>query len=277
MKSPSDLLDRAARELAAAARNPDAGAIHDVRVAIRRLLQCLDVCGPLLPARATRKIARKVHKVLRAAGEVRDFDIAIKLLKNSGMRGAGGLARELRSDRRGAAAEFRRALHKLDNGAALKGWRLERPKNDVPRQALEYAGTILPQLAAEFFDAGEAAANPAAGYGKLHKFRVQGKKFRYTMELFASDYGPALAPRLHALRNVQKRLGDINDSITTAKLLEKYRKSHRAIAGDVVEYLERLAVKNTAAFRRYWRKTLGAREKDAWVRYFSGLTARRVA
>ncbi len=265
--------------MAAAAKDPNDDAIHDVRVAIRRLRQCLAVFRPLLPCRSTRGIDRKVHKTLRAAGRVRNFDIAIKLVKRSEPRGAAGLIHELRRDRRDAAAKFRRALKRLDDGRAAEGWRLRLLAEQAAAspEPLEYARTVLPELAGDFFDAGDAAANPGAGYRKLHKFRIQGKKLRYTLELFASDYGASLLPRMRTLRNVQTRLGDINDYVTTAGLLKNYRKGHRATVDSVIERVERLAAKGTAAFRRNWPQTLGARRKNDWVRYLGGVAGKQVA
>ena len=70
-------------ELNKAAKHPDADAMHDIRVAIRRLRQCLDVFAPLWGSRTSKSISKRVRGLLKAAGEVRNLDIAIDLLKKA--------------------------------------------------------------------------------------------------------------------------------------------------------------------------------------------------
>src|SRR5437867_3575107 len=61
----------------------DADAVHDLRVAIRRLLQTIATLRAWLVAPRVRTIRRQLKNLLMAAGDVRDCDIAIALLSKS--------------------------------------------------------------------------------------------------------------------------------------------------------------------------------------------------
>ena len=63
-----------------AAKHPDEEAIHDLRVSIRRLSRCLRLFSPLYPGSSWKKVRNRLKVLMEAAGEVRDRDIAAKLL-----------------------------------------------------------------------------------------------------------------------------------------------------------------------------------------------------
>jgi CHAD domain-containing protein len=267
LATASDLLDRLANEMRKAATNPDSDAVHDVRVAIRRTRECLKVFAPAFPSSAARTIDKKLSKVLEAAGELRNLDIAMELLKDSGLPKSRELIREIRKDRLSRAADFSEMLEKLD---VLEKWKskLAGKEKDFPSPA-DVAQETLPALAAGFFEAGQSAADPAADPKTLHKFRIRSKKFRYALELFAPQYGPTLETRMEVLRNIQTRLGHINDCFATQDLLDGYRKGHKPLVGQAKEKLERKALTQIRAFRAYWKKTMDQAQKDTWIQYLS--------
>ena len=75
------LLDSAVFEMHTAGRLKDSDSIHRMRVSIRRLQQAMRIFGQYLPERGTKRIKRDLREVMKAAGEVRNRDIALKLLK----------------------------------------------------------------------------------------------------------------------------------------------------------------------------------------------------
>jgi CHAD domain-containing protein len=77
------LLDDAVFEMHSAARLKDPESIHKMRVAIRRLQQGLRVFGQYIPDKASKRIKRELRDVMKIAGEVRNRDIALKLLKKN--------------------------------------------------------------------------------------------------------------------------------------------------------------------------------------------------
>ena len=60
-----------------------AEAIHNLRVGIRRLSECLREFGDFFPPRRAKKVRSHLKEVMNLAGEVRNRDIAIALLKKA--------------------------------------------------------------------------------------------------------------------------------------------------------------------------------------------------
>jgi CHAD domain-containing protein len=138
-----------------------------------------------------------------------------------------------------------------------------RPFWDSTKRAEENASQKLPPFAQAYFRAGRAlfAAKPTAG--ALHKFRLETKRFRYTLELFQPCYGPGLEERLKLLRNIQDLLGEINDCATTQKLL-----GSQPIG--VSKFLERRMALKTRALRMCWQQAFdGAGQEKRWTNYLA--------
>jgi CHAD domain-containing protein len=95
----------------------------------------------------------------------------------------------------------------------------------------EMAARMLPRMAKEFFDRGTRAASPSGSTDEFHRFRLAAEKFRYTLELFAPVYGPALGDGLEQIRTVQALLGGINDCATVRKMLSQFKGIEKADAG----------------------------------------------
>lgn len=75
-------------------------AVHDLRVGIRRLNQCLQLFRRSFPRGEVRKIRRELKKVMDMAGEVRDLDITIELCKKAKVRADPTLAHDRRRARK---------------------------------------------------------------------------------------------------------------------------------------------------------------------------------
>ena len=88
----------------------DPDAIHDVRVAIRRLRQCLRVFSKFYPDNSWKKIRRELAGVMQSCGRVRDHDIAIGLLTESGLPVDSKLVLRLQEKRRTADRGLRHDL-----------------------------------------------------------------------------------------------------------------------------------------------------------------------
>lgn len=127
---------------------------------------------------------------------------------------------------------------------------------DGSKSAEENASRKLPPLARAYFRAGRVlfAAEPSPE--SLHKFRLESKRFRYTLELFQPCYGPGLEKRLKMLRDMQDLLGEINDCATTQKLVGR----QPAIS----KFLERRTALKKRALRNYWFQVFAAADQEGW-------------
>jgi CHAD domain-containing protein len=110
------LLARLKEQIQRASDNGDPDSIHDLRVAIRRFTQCLRIFKQFLPARETRKIRKRLKRIMDLAAEVRDRDVALELLAAAGPAGDPGMAAGLQRGREQAQlallAEIRRVHRK---------------------------------------------------------------------------------------------------------------------------------------------------------------------
>jgi CHAD domain-containing protein len=79
----------------------------------------------------------------------------------------------------------------------------------------------LPRLADKYLAQGRRALAKGHNWKEVHEFRLATKRLRYTFELFADTYGSALDKPIEQLKHVQTALGDANDCLITAGLIEK--------------------------------------------------------
>jgi CHAD domain-containing protein len=119
------LLGGLASQVNRTARSGDAEAIHDLRVAIRRLNRCLRVFAQFYPARSWKPMRRRLSGLMDACGSVRDRDIAIALLEKAGVPAASPLVRQLDRERRAADEEMRRELRRWKARGFWRQWRAQ--------------------------------------------------------------------------------------------------------------------------------------------------------
>ena len=97
-----------------AAHTADADAIHDLRVAIRRLSRCLRVFAQFYPGGSWKQLRRRLADLMDVCGGVRDRDIAIGLLRQAGVAANSPLVRRLGAERRAAGRELQLELQALE-------------------------------------------------------------------------------------------------------------------------------------------------------------------
>jgi CHAD domain-containing protein len=85
---------------------------------------------------------------------------------------------------------------------------------------IENANTVLPKLAEKYFKAGRKAADGKRSPKELHEFRIETKRFRYTLELVCPVYGTRLEKELEPLRGLQSVLGKLHDYHIMAQMLD---------------------------------------------------------
>jgi CHAD domain-containing protein len=79
-----DLVDTMTAALNAAAAHPHPDAVHDMRVSIRRFQQGSRVFRQFLPEKRLKRIRSQVKEVMEHAGELRNHDIALMLVRRHG-------------------------------------------------------------------------------------------------------------------------------------------------------------------------------------------------
>ena len=118
------LLLRLVSEMNRTACAGDAEAIHDLRVAIRRLSRCLRVFAQFYPGHSWKPIRRRLADLMDACGSVRDRDIAIGLLEQAGVPADSPLVPQLAAQRRTADRKLRRELWRWKERNFARRWQV---------------------------------------------------------------------------------------------------------------------------------------------------------
>lgn len=108
----------------AVARDDDVDAVHDMRVASRRLRTAMQTFRPCFPRKSYKEHYQRITGLADALGRVRDRDVQIaelqadiEQLPEDQRSGVAALMETLRAERNGARADLRSLLKDLDASA----------------------------------------------------------------------------------------------------------------------------------------------------------------
>jgi CHAD domain-containing protein len=220
--NPSELIIR--QRLAALSRTlpgalrGDVHAVHQARVATRRIREAL----PLVARGRTGKSLKKsVRKLTRVLGPVRELDVALMNLdqiRNSGEVSEAALARLhqlIAEERQRLGAEMVRLISHYNlpkfqkKAVAAASYGAEASPTRDPRRIAAAFGR-----AARRAEGLRAAIDNAAGIylpDRLHQVRIAVKKLRYALEIAQDLSGSRATARIRTLKRVQDLLGRMHD------------------------------------------------------------------
>ena len=116
------LLGKLAFQVRHAAKHPNEEAIHDLRVSIRRLSECLREFRAFFPRNHSKKILKQLGKVMDLAAEMRNRDVAIELIGKGGAAESAVLA-NVRREREEAKRKLTSALVRWRRRDFSSKWR----------------------------------------------------------------------------------------------------------------------------------------------------------
>jgi CHAD domain-containing protein len=193
--------------------------IHQARVASRRLREVLPVVGIAAGHRRLQRAVRRVRRVTRALGPVRELDVTLQLLGDLA-DSPSVPAQAVRFARRAVGTErYRRRATMLEG---LDARAVERTREAVEAVLTKVRntpddGAWLATLAARALTRAEALADTIGDVGllfdpaRLHVVRIAAKKLRYTLELTAEARLAATARLVTTLKESQEQLGRLHD------------------------------------------------------------------
>lgn len=207
---------RAALRRVAAGKGDDA--LHDLRVALRRLRGCLRAYWPTFAPTVRKKHRRRLTALARATGESRDAAVLLALVQRyRGEASEQERERWLRSlQSRGDAAiedrigeQLTRVLDRIERGLAWYPAPLPGPDGSVPDPFGRSAAAQV-RAAASLLAARLAATAGVEQASELHRARIAGKRLRYLLEPLAQEID-GVAPIVARLKALQDVLGDLHD------------------------------------------------------------------
>lgn len=210
-------------------RQADEAAVHDLRVAIRRLLAVLQLAKAAAPEAKVKKLRHHLRRRLKAVSRLRDLHVQLGLLAAERRRASG--LREFRAELEGEAARlaerqtrsFRRLRLRRQHRRCARVQRTIVTCTAPPRRARAAAARLQTAFlhAAARVAARRAAVAPAQP-DTLHRLRVALKRQRYMAEAL-TRLGLVTDARLPvALREMQRRLGRIQDLDVLLRRVEEF-------------------------------------------------------
>ena len=268
---------------AAPARGGDAGAVHAMRIALRKLRVALSVFGATVGPRRGQALERESRWLSDVLGQARDIDVALESFgreRRGAARGtvrAGGLPtlRRMRRDRYARvgralrSARFARLLGALRDSARHVARRL--PSATKPRERRRAAQFVADELGRRRRKFVKAAARLAKlGAKDRHHLRIRGRKLRYAMEFLAAAFpGKRRRKRrqraVESLQRLQNALGALQD-LSRRLELTQVRRRGPGRAKDVAP--QRISSAQHARARRHLGAALLAIDEFAAIRPF---------
>lgn len=230
-----------------ALRSWDPDAIHQARVATRRLKAAIDLLQPLLSDEPRLEFARSLRKLRRTLGPLRDADVMLDHLESlrvpEGLAaGAAWVTRRMREHKADLRREAARKLTPRKALARLESWvDLEQEVRESHAAAPPLLARVAPVQVRDFAARADRVATrekataapqaPADDHEgeNVHELRVAGKLLRYTLEL-AEPLGYNV-PRSIAkdFKKLQDALGLWHDfAVLTDKMLSLAIETHLA-------------------------------------------------
>jgi CHAD domain-containing protein len=225
-----DLAARQSQELlkhVPGVRNGDPDAIHDARVATRRIRAVLGVLGDDHNAQHA-ELTKEMRSLGRALGAARDLDVVVELFKKTIWQ-VPDAARAVVALRQAAVHEraiARRELIKTIEGSPLADFAPSafRRSRMWRSRASASIGTNLRQRMHEQSTMLAEAVEHASGVyfpNRAHQVRIHTKRLRYLVELVSATRRPRDDRELAVLKRVQSVLGNLHDQELVMQRLEQ--------------------------------------------------------
>jgi CHAD domain-containing protein len=241
-------------ELRKVRRNPaDADAIHDARVAARRLLAAGELWAA--PAADWANIRDRLPRVIRRLGRVRNLDIAIDLLKKGSPEDEGArkeLSRQLRKDRKEKRTEMTAWLTERKVDRIREGMKKvvrevrEKPVLDAP-----HPSDLAPHFARVMSLFTGRPWAPTAE--EAHAIRREVRRLRYAHETLEWAYEAEDFRRVvKALQKIQELAGNWQDRCVIEKLATKAIRRGK-ISLPLTGFLSRIQTESRSLSERFVR------------------------
>lgn len=258
-----------------------ADAVHDMRVATRRLRAALRLLEetPAFPRKRTRKLRRRLRPLARALGEVRDADVLLTDLsayadaRPEAAGSLGALQERLAEQRRSAQT---RLLRLLDASATTRtlahletafretegGTEAETDGERALLRVRQAAGSLLWARYEDILRFEDRLLPPATPTPQdWHELRIACKYLRYAVELLAPALGKRGKRLEQTLRRAQDTLGNFHDTVAALERITAL--SHGTRSTSIApEYTAELIARRDALAReapQIWHELTGKR------------------
>ncbi len=255
-------------------------ALHQMRVASRRLRNSLWVLQKIFPRENFKRWIQGIRKVAKVSGQARDIDVQIVFLngfcrriKNPRHRaGLKMLAGFLRERRKRIQPRIIQALDDLQRSKIFddinssqklifssgKKKQKKRLWDLTQKKIVQRLGGLL---------AFEQYVYSPQKVKKLHETRIAAKHLRYTLEGFALLYGPAIQSFIDSARDIQRILGELHDYDVWIQTLPRFMaRQHRDQnhKDALIELREHCQRERAQAYKKFVKLWESQRSQRTW-------------
>jgi CHAD domain-containing protein len=278
-------------------KGDDADAIHDMRVASRRLQQVLDLLYPKPRPQEFRRLRRQIRRCRQDLGDVRNCDVLLEIVgrslgrKRSARREAWTAVQHFLLMRRSEI--FLRTIRKIGKinlsvfYVNLREFlHHDKAHNHSAEQHTHPAGGAHPDFIKDLTSALEstwgrfegqiAHSHREARPEIIHGARIATKRLRYLLEVFHEFGVPGSADALVCLRQLQKDLGDWHDLEVLEQMMiemlarREFLRDHLTLAMQVEKLILRNRENKVGLEEKYFRMSRDSAEMQRlkeWVSY----------
>jgi CHAD domain-containing protein len=261
--------------------DPPPFAVHQARVATRRLRSDLKTFSPFLDPVWLRHTTAELRWLGDRLGQVRDADVLAQRLESAGSE---GLQQRLAAQRRDFSAELAEAINGdryrhlverlhagslspplyVDRRAPKKSGRTPRPE-DPARQVLPaLVGRPWKRVRRRVRKAGRKPSDT-----QLHRIRIASKQLRYAAEAAEPIIGKDARRTANRAKDLQTLLGDHHDAVAAEDWLQGVALDGTGSAGFAAGQLACTTQRQQRRLRRKWRSewdTLATPKSTRWLR-----------
>ena len=220
----------------------DIEALHDMRVATRRMRAAWRVFDPYFESKAARRHQKGLKRTGRALGPVRDLDVFrakiqdyLSTLPQSQQQDLDGFLGVLEAHRdsarermnvyldSGKYARFKDRFGRFVETEGLESRPIVFEDGEPPPYRVRHVAPVViyRRLAAvRAYDEWVSIPNPPPE--RLHSLRIACKRLRYTLEFFREVLDPDTEGLIKSIVAIQDHLGDFQDAVVARALLSNY-------------------------------------------------------
>ncbi|MEZ2130788.1 MULTISPECIES: CHAD domain-containing protein [unclassified Sinorhizobium] len=249
-------------------RHRNAEALHQARVALRRLRSAFSLYKPLLQGEEPQRLKDELRWLAGVLGEARNLDVLLPKAMDDDLWQRLSAAREAAyDDALEALSSSRARALMLDFNEWLHcGNDLLLPDTEEVHEmkASDFAGAALDRMRKKLKKHGRALAE--VDDQQRHEARKDAKKLRYAGEFFASLFDDRRGAGRHkrfmaAMEDLQDHLGALNDLASGPAVLEKHDLADHPARESVISHADKAelidaaqaALDDVLDSKRFWR------------------------
>ena len=224
----------------------DPDAVHDLRVASRRLRAALVLASEVSGRKKARRLRKDLRRLGRALGELREADVNAGLLREESFpespardTGREALLAAVIAEARRLRGRVVKRLEQTDAPSLAGDIRSYAESLGESKQDLTLAGFArvhIEQAKRPVLLARERSVRRPTAQN-LHQLRIAAKKFRYAVELLSPAFEPRRGGRIRRrLKSLQDLLGRYHDLVV---LQSEIRRRRGRLRADGLSLLER--------------------------------------